>query len=319
MTGFFVPGNTSGNTRPNDQPPPAPLPTQHAWPIALPQPSKLNSLAPELAHAQSTRFNGNTTSCGFYSHFRRLPMKLTRTLIAVSVAAAMVLSLSACSNSGQGNQSPSTQTPAATPASAPAAVPTPSASTAMASSSSMAMGGQTAATNWFGGPIYNGAPNLAATAALIKAGGGAKDFSFAKALVSMLGEKTVNAEVAKLTQQYGKADVDGFIKGMDFAVHDAIKRATAAGVKLPEPPADLTGAALAKGLVQAGTTPDGTFWAGYMFDRAISHKLHNQVMADIDAGPGHAADSNTHKILNQAMYDVAQALGMKDVKLASFH
>jgi hypothetical protein len=34
---------------------------------------------------------------------------------------------------------------------------------------------------------------------------------------------------------------------------------------------------------------------------------------------GHAADESTHKILNQAMYDVAQALGMKDVKLASLH
>ncbi len=34
---------------------------------------------------------------------------------------------------------------------------------------------------------------------------------------------------------------------------------------------------------------------------------------------GHDADKNTHKILNQAMYDVAQALGKKDVKLASLH
>ncbi|MGH8403517.1 MAG: hypothetical protein ACRESO_08975, partial [Gammaproteobacteria bacterium] len=70
-------------------------------------------------------------------------------------------------------------------------------------------------TNMFGGPVYSGAPALAVTAALVKAGGGAENFSFAKALVSMLGEKTVNAEVAKLTKQYGKDEVHTFITGMD--------------------------------------------------------------------------------------------------------
>ena len=172
--------------------------------------------------------------------------------------------------------------------------------------------------NWFGGPGYKGKPALAVTAALVSAGGGAKDFSFSKALVAMLGEKTVNAEVAKLTKQYGKQDVDGFIGGMTFDVNDALKRATEQGIELP-PPADLHGAALAKALVKAGTAPDGAFWAGHMFDYTISHALHDQVMADVDAQDGQAADANTHRILNQAMYDVAQALGMKHVKLASFH
>lgn len=176
----------------------------------------------------------------------------------------------------------------------------------------------TATSNWFGGPIYNGQPALAATAALVKAGGGAENFSFATALVSMLGQKTVNAEVAKLTKQYGKKNVDDFINGMTFAVKDGLKRATEQGVKLPAAPADLTGTKLASTLVQAGTV-DGTFWAGYLFDKALSHPLHVAVMADIDSKSGHAADENTHKILNQAMYDVAQALGDKSVKLASLH
>jgi hypothetical protein len=176
-----------------------------------------------------------------------------------------------------------------------------------------------ATTNWFGGPIYSGEPALGATAALVKAGGGAEHFSFATALVSMLGQKTVNAEVGKLTKQYGKKSVDGFIGGMTFAVKDGLKRATEKGIKLPTPPADLHGAKLATTLVEAGTTSDGTFWAGYLFDKALSHPLHVAVMADIDAKSGHAADDNTHKILNQAMYDVAQALGHKDVKLASLH
>ncbi len=181
------------------------------------------------------------------------------------------------------------------------------------------MGSMTHGTNWFGGPIYNGAPALKATAALVRAGGGVGHFKFSTALVSMLGQKTVNAEVAKLTRQYGKKDVQGFIHGMTFAVNDALKRATEQGIKLPAAPANLKGPALAKGLVQAGTAPDGTFWAGYLFDRAISHKLHDQVMADIDARFSHAADKNTHKILNQAMYDVAHALGDNSVKLASLH
>ncbi|HEU0198285.1 MAG TPA: hypothetical protein VFQ88_13880 [Nevskiaceae bacterium] len=173
-------------------------------------------------------------------------------------------------------------------------------------------------TNWYGGPVYSGAPALAATAALVKAGGGAANFNFAHALVAMLGEKTVNAEVAKLTKQYGKKEVDTFLTGMTYAIKDGLKRATEAGIKLPAP-APLTGTKLAAALVDAGTAPDGTFWSGYLFDHAISHKLHNQVMMDINTNVSAAADGTTHKVLNQAMYDVAQALGKKNVKLASFH
>lgn len=175
------------------------------------------------------------------------------------------------------------------------------------------------ATNWFGGPVYDGEPALEVTAALVRAGGGAEDFSFAQALISMLGEDAVLAEVAKLNEQYGAQDVTDFVTGMTFAVNAGLDRAAAAGVELPTAPADLNGAKLAKTLVQAGTVDDGTWWSGYLFDKALSHKIHNQVMADINAKYGHEADENTHKILNQAMYDVAQALDQKDVKLASLH
>lgn len=176
-----------------------------------------------------------------------------------------------------------------------------------------------ATVNWYGGPAYLGAPSLEATAALVKAGGGAAQFSFAQALVSMLGEKTVNAEVAKLEKQYGKKNVADFISGMDYAVKTGLKLATEAGVKLPAAPANLEGVALAKALVAAGTTADGTFWSGALFDHALSHDLHNQVMLDIDKHLGGPADQNVHRILNQAMYDVAQALGMTHVQLASLH
>ncbi|MGH8320582.1 MAG: hypothetical protein ACRESX_02445 [Gammaproteobacteria bacterium] len=178
---------------------------------------------------------------------------------------------------------------------------------------------ETAATNMFGGPVYSGDPALTVTAALVKAGGGAENFSFSTALVSMLGEKTVNAEVAKLTKQYGEKNVHDWLNGFNFVVHDALKQATAAGVKLPAAPKDLHGVKLAETLVSAGTAPDGTFWSGLLLDKALSHGIHNQVMANIDAKYGAAYDMNVHAISNQAMYDVAQALGKKDVKLASLH
>ncbi len=209
---------------------------------------------------------------------------------------------------------------AASVAQAQSAEPTaPAASSAPAAPDASMPAMSTSATNWFGGPSYNGAPALDVTAALVAAGGGAADFSFAKALVSMLGEETVNAEVAKLTKQYGKKNVTDFLNGMTFAVKAGLKRATEAGVTLPAAPADLTGEKLASTLVVAGTTPNNVWWSGYLFDKALSHDLHVKVMQDIDAKVGHAADENTHRILNQAMYDVAQALKMKDVDLAPLH
>lgn len=172
--------------------------------------------------------------------------------------------------------------------------------------------------NMFGGDVYHGEPALDVTVALIQAGGGTENFSFATALVHMLGEETVTAEVAKLTEQYGEDEVKTFLTGVDAAVNYAIKRVTDMNIELPQP-ADLSGTELAATLVKAGTTSDGTFWSGYLLDKALSNDLHNMVMADINANEGYEADKISHKILNQAMYDVAQALGMKDVKLADFH
>src|SRR5690606_9465352 len=113
---------------------------------------------------------------------------------------------------------------------------------------------------------YHGEPALKVTAALINAGGGVNDFSFARALVAMLGEDIVNAELNKLDKQYGSQAVTTFIDGMDMAIKYSINRVTEAGITLTEP-ANLTGTDLAKSLVQAGTTPDGTFWRGYLFEK----------------------------------------------------
>jgi hypothetical protein len=233
-----------------------------------------------------------------------------RTVVVPAIAGALVF-VTACTGSG-GAAEPSASDPAAAPPAATSMAP-------MASMDPMSPAASGAATvNMFGGPIYDGAPALPATAALIEAGGGAESFSFQAALVSMLGQETVNGEVAKLTAQYGADQVEQFVSGMDYAVNDALRIATARGISLPAP-ADLHGTDLAKALVEAGTAPDGTFWAGYLFDKTVSHDIHNQVMDDINNGPGAAADMTTHKLLNQAMFDVAQALGLEDVKLASLH
>ena len=173
----------------------------------------------------------------------------------------------------------------------------------------------------FGGPVYSGPPALNVTAALVAAGGGPANYSTAAALVAMVGKPTVDAEVAKLTKQYGAANATMWLKTFDFAVDDALKIATAAGVKLPTPDPKMTGKMLAGTLVSAGTASDGTFQIEFLLDKAVSHKIHVQVMNDIDknAGFGKKADLMYHTMSNQAFYDVAQALGKTSVKLAPLH
>ncbi|MGH7709336.1 MAG: hypothetical protein ACREM8_05485 [Vulcanimicrobiaceae bacterium] len=171
----------------------------------------------------------------------------------------------------------------------------------------------------YGGNSYTGSPNLDVTAALAKAGGGATTFSIDKALNAMVGEKLVDGELAKLTKQYGKKSVTSWVTVFNYAVDDAAKTATAAGVRFPAPPADLKGKELAGKIVALGSTKNNTFWTGDMLDHLVTHKIHDSTMNDIDAKYGAAADANYHKITNQAMYDLAQALGATSVKLANLH
>lgn len=164
---------------------------------------------------------------------------------------------------------------------------------------------------------YEGTPALAVTASLVQAGGGAANYSTAKALTSMVGAKLVQAEVAKLTKQYGKARVASFLQVGDFAVKDSLRIATAVGVKLPQ--GNLKGKQLAATLVKAGVNKEGAFDIEVLLDKAVTHKIHEQVMDNIDKKFGGNADASYHKIANQAHYDLAQALGAKNVKLHRFH
>lgn len=175
------------------------------------------------------------------------------------------------------------------------------------------------AVNRYGGPVYDGTPALPVTAALVSEGGGAGHFSIAQALTSMVGAEMVNAEVSKLTKQYGKSAVDTWITGFNFAVEDAVKVAKSDGVQLPAP-ADLHGQKLASALVSAGVdAKTHVYWSGLMYDKALSHAIHDQVMDDIDKKYGATTDLTVHRITNQAMYDLAHALGDSGVGLAPLH
>lgn len=189
--------------------------------------------------------------------------------------------------------------------------------TLLAAGAAQAQGAMDMEKSRYGGPVYSGAPALAVTASLVKAGGGPAHFSTAKALTSMVGPKLVTAEVGKLTKQYGKASVGSWLTVFDFAVADSLKIATAAGVKLPAGP--LSGHKLAATLVGAGTDKNGVFYTEFLLDKAVTHKIHMQVMEDIDSKYGEPADKNYHRVTNQAMVDVAHALGVKSVKVAPLH
>jgi hypothetical protein len=166
------------------------------------------------------------------------------------------------------------------------------------------------------GHTYTGKPDLQAAISLVTAGGAPGHFSIAKALGVLAGPTTANAEVAKLTKQYGAAAVTSFVTVQNFAVDDAVKIATAAGVKFPTP--TLTGKTLAVRVVTLGLVK-GTYYEGTQLDHLVTHAIHEQVMQDIDKTYGTKADANYHKLADQAHYDLAQALGATSVKLAAYH
>jgi hypothetical protein len=161
----------------------------------------------------------------------------------------------------------------------------------------------------FGGGccVYTGAPALAVTLSMVEAGGGPKDFSTVKLLKTLTGS-LFDAEVAKLTKQYGKEQVGQFLKTFDFVVNDSLRIVTEKKIALPNKPDpdQSDGKALAAALWSAGQTGEG-FNVEVMLDRAVSHPIHLQVMKDIDAKYGLGIDAQYHAILTTAMKDLAAA------------
>ncbi len=158
----------------------------------------------------------------------------------------------------------------------------------------------------FSGPgVYTGKPALAVTLSMVMAGGGPSNFATLTLVKVLAGDKT-DAEVAALKQKFGDQKVTNFVTIFPFVVSDSLKIAKEKGVALPSAPNPdpSNGEALAGALWAAGQTGHG-FNVEVMLDRAVSHPIHEQVMKDIDAKYGLAADADYHAVLNQAMHDLA--------------
>jgi hypothetical protein len=160
----------------------------------------------------------------------------------------------------------------------------------------------------FSGPgVYTGKPALPVTLSMVIAGGGPADFQATK-LVGVLAGPLTNAEVAKLNTQFGPDKVKSFLTTFNFVVADTLRLVKVNHITLPTTPnPDPTdGKALSAALWGAGQTGQG-FNVEVMLDRAVSHPLHVQVMKDIDARYGLAADATYHAVLTAAMHDLATA------------
>jgi len=160
----------------------------------------------------------------------------------------------------------------------------------------------------FSGPgVYTGGPALPVTLSMILAGGGPAHFNTLTLVKRLAGAKT-GAEVASLTKKFGSKRVGNFLKVFNFVVADSLKIVAAKHIALPSRPNPnpKNGEALAGALWAAGQTGRG-FNVEVLLDRAVSHPIHMQVMNDIDAKYGVAADGDYHAVLTQAMHDLAAA------------
>jgi hypothetical protein len=155
--------------------------------------------------------------------------------------------------------------------------------------------------------VYAGPPNLPLTLSMIIAGGGPAHFK-STTLVGTLAGPATNAEVAKLTKQFGAAKLQSFLTVFDFVVSDSLKIVTAKHIALPKTPNPdpKNGKALSAALYTAGLE-DGRYNVEIMLDHLVSHPIHVQVMDDIDAKYGSGADANYHIILTQAIMDLKTA------------
>jgi hypothetical protein len=158
----------------------------------------------------------------------------------------------------------------------------------------------------FSGPgVYTGPPALPVTLSMIIAGGGPSDFQTLTLVKRLAGAKT-DAEVASLKAKFGDQKVTNFVTVFNFVVADSLAIVKAKNIALPSTPKPdpKDGEALAGALWAAGQTGH-SFNVEVMLDRAVSHGIHDQVMKDIDAKYGLAADADYHAVLTQAMEDLA--------------
>lgn len=124
---------------------------------------------------------------------------------------------------------------------------------------------------------------------MILAGNGPQNFDTVTLVKDLTGTK-FDAEVGKLTKQYGKTKVDHFMAVQKFVVDDSLTIVSGKHIALPKTrvPDPHNGPALAQAMWHAGQTGRG-FNVEVMLDRMVSHPIHDQVMDDIDKKDGIAA------------------------------
>ncbi len=163
----------------------------------------------------------------------------------------------------------------------------------------------------FGGTVYTKSPKLTNTLALVVAGGGPKNFSTVT-LFGVLADGKAAAEKAKLIKEFGAAGFAQYIKTFNFVIDDSLKIVTAAKVKLPAAPSPnpKDGKALAAALYADGIDPKAGFNVEYMLDHLVTHPVHVQVMKDIDAKYGVAADTAYHAVTLVIFKDLKAVYGL---------
>lgn len=154
--------------------------------------------------------------------------------------------------------------------------------------------------------IYSGTPDLPLTVSLVTAGGGPADFQAGTA-VKFLAGPAFEGEVARLNGMFGKANVDRSLEMFTYAVNDTLKVVTREKIALPAPaPPPTDAAALRTALYAAGNTPSGKWDVGYFLEHLITHPIHHEIMDDMDAKFGKAANAKFHVVLTQLMKDLAK-------------
>lgn len=151
---------------------------------------------------------------------------------------------------------------------------------------------------------YHGPPDLALTAAVVEAGGGAQHFSSRKLFVHLAGHQDLR-EGFRLTREYGVHDMAQFFATFNTFVDDALAQERARGRVLPHvavPPANR----LANQLYRAGIDRAGRYDVGYMIERLFSRPVHVAIMREVDANPhyGPAENARFHVILTRVIKDL---------------
>jgi hypothetical protein len=147
------------------------------------------------------------------------------------------------------------------------------------------------------------------TGAFYASGGGAGNFSTIRALNSMLGSATVQAEIERLQDRY---DTSTFIQAFDFAMDDAWAKAGRADVSVSTS-SDLTGAQLATALVSAGTQ-HRVFTVQRLFSALFPPQVAADVLLDVDVKYGADASKSFHDVANAFFTDTGESLGVAALK-----